>query len=53
VASEASRVTSKSEGAMDKAKDLAKDMAKDFILNKADSAKDGLKTIGRVADTAG
>jgi hypothetical protein len=33
--------------------DKAKDLAKDFVLGKADSAGDKLKTIGRVADTAG
>ena len=33
--------------------DKAADIAKDYLINKADDAKDALKTIGRVADTAG
>ena len=37
------------ESAIDKAANLAKD----YFVDKADDAKDTLKTIGRVADTAG
>ena len=33
--------------------DKAKDLAKDYMLDKADDVKDTLKTVGRVADTAG
>lgn len=32
--------------------DKAADLAKGYILDKADDAKDTLKTIGKVADTA-
>lgn len=33
--------------------DKAADLAKSYLLEKADDAKDTLKTIGKVADTAG
>jgi len=33
--------------------DKAKDLARDYLVDKADDAKDTLKTIGKVADTAG
>ncbi len=33
--------------------DKAKDLAKDYLISKADDAKDTLKTISKVADTAG
>jgi len=56
VSNEASRLfnqTSREGSRQGDSIEKAKELAKDYLLNKADDAKDALKTIGKVADTAG
>jgi hypothetical protein len=55
VASDASKALSErpKSGKPETAVEKAKDLAKDYLVEKADSARDTLKTVSKVADTAG